>query len=94
MLNMRVFPSVTPEVLNRLARGDDGSYVLDLEPGSCLGGRLTRHTGLGDVVIRFDYNAERSEVTVTILKKPAFLPAIALWAEISNKLENASSEAR
>jgi hypothetical protein len=94
MLNMRVFPSVTPEVLKRLARGDHGSYVLDLEPGSGLGGRLTRHTGLGDVVIRFDYNVERSEMTVTILKKPVFLPTIALWAEISNALENASIVAR
>lgn len=88
MHNMRVFPGVTPQVLERLTQGDDGSYLLDLEPDS-ISGRLTRRTALGDVVIRFDYSAERSEMTVTILKKPVFLPTVALWAEMSNALENA-----
>ena len=90
---MRVFSGVTSEVLGRLATGDDGSYVLDLEPGSS-GGRLTRRTSMGDVVIRFDHDAGRSELTVTILNKPAFMPAVALWAQMSYALENATGAAR
>ena len=95
-MQTRVFTGVTADVLNRLAHGSDkksdNSYVLDLEPGG-FAGRLTRRTGLGEVVIRFDHNPERSELTVTILKKPVFLPTVALWAEMSYALENASQSA-
>lgn len=88
-----MFRGITAEVLNRLREGDDGSNVLDLESNGS-GGRLTRRTPLGEVVIRFDHDAQRAELTVTVLKKPFFLPTIALWAEMSNALENASSAAR
>jgi hypothetical protein len=89
MSNMRVFRHVTPEVLSRLGAGKEDSYVADMEPGAS-GGRITIRTPLGEVVIRVDYQAEREEMTVTILKKPTFLPAVAFWAEMSLALDNAS----
>jgi hypothetical protein len=94
MSAMRVFRGITPEILTRLQQQKaGGGYVLDLEPGGS-GGRLSGRTAFGEVVVRFDYNTARSELTVTILKKPAFMPSVALWAEMSNALETAAAGSR
>ena len=72
MSKRHVFSGVTSEVLGRLQQWDDGSYELQLDLDR-IGGTLTRHTGLGDVVVRFDHDRERAEMTVRILKKPMLM---------------------
>jgi hypothetical protein len=45
-------------VLDRLQQCDEDSY--ELQPAANrIGGALTRHTGLGDVVVRFDHDGAR-----------------------------------
>jgi len=92
MSKKHVFSGVTLEVLGRLADEDDGSYVLELDPDR-IGGMLIRHTGLGDVVVRFDHDNERAKMVVTILKKPMLVPEAVLLAEMSLALRRASGEA-
>ncbi len=94
MPDTHVFSGVTPEVLDRLGGADDGSgnYTLELDPDR-RGGKLTRRSGMGEVVVRFDHDVERAELTVTIVKKPMLLPAVALWAEMTFALQSASGKA-
>ena len=89
MSKKHVFSSVTLEVLERLREQDDGNYQLALDPGR-IGGTLTKHTGLGDVVLRFDHDNERAEMTVTIVNKPMLVPVPLLLAEMSLALRLAS----
>jgi hypothetical protein len=93
-----VFPGVTLQALTSLRDQAalpgqaGGNYALQLDPDG-VGGLLTTHTGMGDVVVRFSHNDERAELTVTIVKKPMFLPAAAIFAGTSQVLRNAASQA-
>ncbi len=78
-------------MLGRLTGEDDGSYALPLDPDR-IGGTLTKRTGMGEVVVRFDHDNARAEMTVTILKKPMMLPTPLLLAEFSLALRRANGE--
>ena len=91
MSNKHVFPGVTLEILSRLRAEDDGSFRLHLDPGR-IGGTLTRRSSVGDVVLRFDHDDQRAEMTVTIVKKPMFLPTPLLLAEMNLALRRATGE--
>lgn len=86
-----VFTGVTREVLDRLQREDDGSYVLALDPGR-ISGTLKRRSGMGDIVVRFNHDSRRAEMTVEIVKKPMLLPTPVLLAEMSFALRRATGE--
>ena len=58
MSKRHVFSGVTAETLGRLPQWDDGSFELQLD-WDRIGGTLIRHTGLGDVVVRFDHDLVR-----------------------------------
>lgn len=91
MSKRHAFSGVTSELLGRLQQFDDGGYELQLDRDR-IGGTLTRHTGLGDVVVRFDHDRERAEMTVTILKKPMLMPTPLLLAEMSLALRRANGD--
>ena len=86
-----VFNGVTPEVLGRLQGEDNGSYALELDPGR-VSGTLKRRSGMGDVVVRFNHDSARAEMTVEIVKKPMLLPTPVLLAEMSLALRRAKGE--
>ncbi len=91
MSSRHIFSGVTLEVLSRLQAEDDGSYVLELDRNR-IGGTLTRRSGLGDIIVRFDHDSQRREMAVTILKKPMLLPTPLLLAEMSLALRRAAGD--
>ena len=90
-----VFSGVTLEALlslrdqSGLASQAGGNYAVELDPDG-VGGLFKIDIGMGDVVVRFSHNSEHAELTLTIVKKPIFLPAAAIWAGTSQVLRNAS----
>ena len=91
MSKTHIFSGVTMEVLNRMREEDSGDYTLELDPHR-IAGTVNKPTPLGHVVVRFDHDNQRSEMTVTILKKPMLLPTAVLWAGVSHALRRASAE--
>jgi hypothetical protein len=88
-----VFSGVTLDALKGL-RGQAGgkNYSLELDPDG-VGGLFTMRAGMSDVVVRFSHNNERSELTLTIVKKPMLLPAAMIWAGTSQVLRLAADQA-
>jgi hypothetical protein len=84
-----IFPGVTLQALERLRDQAGGNYALKLDPDG-VGGLLTTHTPMGDVVLRFDHDSERDELKVTIVKKPMLLPAAVIVTETSQVLRHAA----
>ena len=91
MSRTHIFSDITFELLGRLEVEDGADYVLKLDPDR-MGGTVSKPTPLGDVVVRFEHDNLRAEMTVTILKKPLLLPAAVLWAGVSQALHRASGE--
>ena len=91
MSRKHIFAGVTSETLGRLPQWDDGSFELQLDRDR-IGGTLTRRTGLGEVVVRFNHDNERAEMTVTIVKKPMLMPTPLLLAEMSLALRRANGD--
>jgi hypothetical protein len=89
MPSSHTFSGVTPEVLKRLHASNESNYTLDLNVNGA-SGTITAKSSVGEVVVAFDYVAERAEVALTILNKPTFVPAPLVWAEFSLALRNAS----
>jgi hypothetical protein len=88
-----VFPGVTLDALKSLqGQGGGKSYSLKLDPDG-VGGLFTMRAGISDVVVRFSYNIERAELTLTIMKKPILLPAAMIWAGTSQVLRLAADQA-
>jgi hypothetical protein len=83
-----VFSPVTLQALTGLQGEPGGNYTVQLDPDG-VGGLFTMNPGMGDVVLRFSYNNERAELTLTILKKPMLLPAAMIWAVASDVLRRA-----
>ena len=91
-----VFPGVTLQALASLrdqasGQGQGGAnYSFKLDPDGA-GGLFTAHIGIGDVVLRFTHDAERSELTMTIVKKPMLVPTAAILAQTSQVLRDVVS---
>ncbi len=92
MSRTHVFSGVTLEVLNRMREEDSGDYALELNADRT-GGTVNKTSPFGDVVVRFEHDNQRAEMTVTILHKPLLLPAAVLWAGVSHALRRASGDA-
>jgi hypothetical protein len=93
-----VFPGVTLQALASLrdqpaTPGQGGAnYSLKLDPDGT-GGLFTVNIGIGDVVLRFDHNAERAELTMSIVKKPMLVPSSAIFSQASQVLREAANRA-
>ena len=94
----QIFPGITLEALTGLRDQTSGqgqgnaNYSLKLDPDGT-GGLFTAHIGIGDVVLRFNHNAERSELAMTVVKKPMLVPTSAIFAQASQVLRQAVSRA-
>lgn len=92
MSRTHIFSGVSLELLRRMHEDDSADYALKLDPDR-KGGTVNKPTPLGDVVVRFEHDMLRADMTVTILKKPMLLPAAVLWAGVSHALRRASGQA-
>ncbi len=90
-----VFSGVTLQSLLNLqnqagvAGQTGGNYSLQFDPDRT-GGVLSMNPGVGDVVVRFSHDSARSELTLTIVKKPMLLPTAVIWAGASQVLRQAA----
>lgn len=91
-----VFQGVTLQALmslrNQTGGSAEGTFALQLDPDG-VGGLLTTHTPMGDVVVRFSHNSERAELTLTIVKKPMFVPTSLILAQTAQVLRRAAEQA-
>ena len=82
MAKSQTFLGVTVAMLYRMRAAHGDNYALELEPDG-VSGTVTAASTWGQVIVHFNYTAEREEVRVTILKKPMLLPAPLLWAGLT-----------
>ena len=88
-MSSQTFSDVTIDLLERIAARDDvAGFAFDIDPDRRTG-TACGATPLGEVAIRFDLVPERAEMTVTILRKPSFVPTALLWSEFARAIERA-----
>lgn len=92
-MSSQTFNDVTLEMLERIAARDDAAGVAFQIDEDGRSGTAAGTTPLGEVALRFDLAPERAELSVSILRKPAFLPAWVLWSEFSRVIDRARAEA-
>jgi hypothetical protein len=86
-----VFSGVPLQALLSLRRQAGGNYALASDPDG-VGGLLTIHTPMGEVVLRFSHDNERAELTLTVVKKPMLVPTAVIFEQTSQVLLRAASE--
>ena len=91
-MSSQIFNDVTLDMLERIAARVDVAGVAFRIDEDQRSGTAAGNTPLGEVELRFDLAAERAELSVTILRKPPFLPAGMLWSEFSRAIERARAE--
>lgn len=91
-MSSQTFSDVTLDLLERIAARDDVAGAAIQIDANRRSGTAAGTTPLGEVELRFELAAERAELSVTILRKPPFLPAPLLWSEFSRVIERARAE--
>jgi hypothetical protein len=79
MSNTRNFPGVTAAVLTRMKELGPAEYGVVFDPPDGSTGTATSPTPFGNCVIEFVHDRARSELTLTLVKKPWLLPEGMLW---------------
>jgi hypothetical protein len=92
MSKAHVFSGVTLATLIRMDEAGSSEYTVDLDPDR-RGGTVRRPTPMGDVVVRFAHDQDRSEMRVTVVSKPKLLPAAVIWAGVAVALGRAADPA-
>jgi hypothetical protein len=87
MPNTRTFPDVTAEILSRMKEFGHAEYGIVYNPPDGPISTATSQTPLGECVIEFVHDAEKDELTLTLVKKPWLLPESLLWNGFSETLE-------
>ncbi len=91
-MSSQTFSDVTFDLLERIAARDDVAGFAFAFDDDRRAGTACGATPLGEVDIRFDLVPESAEMTVTIMRKPSFLPASVLWSEFSRAIDRARAE--
>lgn len=84
------FTGITPAILRQLAQRRRGLISVVLNEDGCTG-RATGTLPIGWVEVGFLYKQDRSELTLTVLKKPMLVPTPLLWAEFTFALREAAT---
>lgn len=94
MSNQHIFHDVTPALLERTIARISGKAGLSLAlDDDGRGGTATGPTPLGEVAVRFDYAPEATQLTLTVVRKPALVPVAMLWSQFAGALDAARTEA-
>jgi len=88
MSRTRIYSGITLEALSRMRDDSNRDYAVELD-ASGVSGTVSKPTPFGNALMRFEHDGGRAEMTVTILKKPALLPAAVLWAGVAHALRRA-----
>lgn len=84
----QVFTGITPELLAVMSRQRQERIRLRMnEDGRS--GQATGQLPFGPVEVDFVYARDLGELTVTVRRKPALVPAPLLWAEFSRAVRAA-----
>ena len=92
MPSTRTFSGVTPSILSRMKEFGRAEYSIVYDPPEGPVSTATSQTPLGECVIEFVHDAERAELTLTLVKKPWLLPEGLLWNGFSETLERCRKE--
>lgn len=85
-MSSQSFPDVTIALLERVAAQEDAARFAIAIDADGSGGTMLGATPLGEVEAHFTLLPDEAEMSVTILQKPAFLPASLLWSEFARAL--------
>ncbi len=87
MSRTRTFSGVTAEILIRMKELGRSEYgiVYDCPKGAT--GIATSQTALGECVIEFVHDREKSELALALLKSPPLLPEGLLWSGFADTLD-------
>ena len=92
MSNTRNFPDVTLAVLTRMKEFGLAKYGMVFDPPDGASGTATSRTPLGEFVIDFVHDCARSELTLTLVKKPWLVPEGLLWNGFTEALARCRNE--
>ena len=87
MPNSRTFSGVTAEILSRMKEIGRAEYGVVYDPPAGPISTATSRTSLGECVIALVHDAEKAELTLTLVKKPWLLPEVLLWNGFAETLE-------
>jgi len=92
MSSRRTFSGVTVDILTRMKEFGRAQYNIVYDPAEGPVSTATSQTPLGECVIEFAHDAAKSELTLTLVKKPWLLPEGLLWNGFSETLERCRKE--
>ena len=92
MPSSRTFSGVTVDILTRMKEFGRAQYNIVYDPAEGPVSTATSQTPLGECVIEFAHDAAKSELTLTLVKKPWLLPEGLLWNGFSETLERCRKE--
>ena len=92
MPSSRTFSGVTLEVLTRMKEFGRAEHGIVYDPPEGPVSTATSQTPLGECIIEFAHDAEKAELTLTLVKKPWLLPEGLLWNGFSETLEHCRKE--
>ena len=92
MPSSRTFSGVTVDILTRMKEFGRAQYNIVYDPADGPVSTATSQTPLGECVIEFAHDAAKSELTLTLVKKPWLLPEGVLWNGFSETLERCRKE--
>ena len=92
MSSSRTFSGVTVDILTRMKEFGRAQYNIVYDPAEGPVSTATSQTPLGECVIEFAHDAAKSELTLTLVKKPWLLPEGLLWNGFSETLERCRKE--
>jgi hypothetical protein len=92
MPTIRTFSGISMEIVGRMKEYGRSQYGIVFDPPEGPRSTATSQTPLGDCVIEFAYDEERSELTLTLIRKPWLLPESLLWNSFVETLERCRGE--
>ena len=87
MSNSRIFSGVTEETLTRLKTLGRTQYSVVVDPPDGPRSSATSQTPFGECVVDFEHDTTRSELTLTLVKKPWLIPESLLWGSFLATLQ-------
>jgi hypothetical protein len=92
MPSSRTFSGVTVEILSRMKEFGRAQYGIVYDPPEGPVSTATSQTPVGECIIEFAHDAAKTELTLTLVKRPWLLPEGLLWNGFSDTLERCRKE--
>ncbi len=86
MASSRTFHGVTATVFDCVKKASAKEHGTVYEPSGAPKGTATTNTVVGTVKLGYDFDAEKEQITYTLLEKPFLAPESSIWSGISNSI--------